>query len=1190
MGRQQHKRIHRLIWLLSLGIASFSMAGFAWADSAATVTGCASNVLKEYSGKFKTQDFDLVNAGVDKNGYLELNTGDAAIDPNNIVIPFTQEVSVNFLYEGADYKFSDFGWMLAEKGIDGPKHEVYQNINDNNGDGVLDLSNENQSAAYGDTNGDGTIDARDNKQVLGIFAGGTELVFYLTVDDENRTYYTKDQWNPDTYKSNSGECNKDAAGNNFTKTYHLGRPLKVEDACTLDSNWMAATAYERAKNIFDLQFADDDVATLDIKRNKPFAHVIVGTPGNRPNEWVLGWEDFGGGGDTDHNDLIFQIERKTGGVAQLRSKKAIAPKKTKGNITGVSVQLYDRMPCGGKTNLTYYLSIDNGSNWMKVKDWDQIYPFTQAKDGDRVFGEKISEWTPGTPEFTYRTSRVDFAGRGLSGSQLIWKAEFTSQAKDCEPSLIGLALDASVATHGVFSRSAPVVIANMVYSGSYEIPATNWTSKDIRGHLVATRLYDPHDPEVNATATVWDAGEKLSQTSPADRNIKFPDITVHEVAGEVAAKGNNLTKRFSGTLSNHPLVATSITITDQTETFYDNHTDVLEGSLGGTGTINRFTGEFTATFNSAPDNNQPITASYYYYTARQQLLDFTDGNVTIAMLGLDNSEIIPSGKIDDFNGDGIVNAKDGKWLVNWVRGYKDGSGTPKDWLLGSIDHSVPAGATPPGQPAWLLGTDISSEERDSYENFRNLQAERKSVLYVGARDGMLHAFDGGRFRHGDNQQSDINENRGYFIWEDRTEDCPAYCRNACNECPDYGSGEELWAFIPANLIPRLKNNLRKADDQAYVDASPALADVFIDDEWKTVLLSAEGNGGDTVFCLDVTDPDVPNFLWEFADPDLLRSHSTPSVAQIGRIVDNGVIKWVAFFTSGKTNNPSFYPSVFMINIADGSMVRRIFLDADADVLKGAPSGQPTIIDSDGNGYIDRIYIGSDNGRLYKINLPDDPNEIELSINHCLINNDFIDDESNELDPDLRWHPIHGSPVAIVENGLTAEGKISNNIRIFFGTGDSPYYDDDIDTENTGYHFFAYLDQDDKGQCDQNSVHLDWFLSIAAGERIFASAFAAAGNIYFGTSTAETEDPCAGGGDDQGTGSGGGRLYALSLEGNLILDQEAGNITTTPLVVDKHLYVKTQTMGLRSFGGGPYNNPTIMGGSPQLRMRNWRELD
>ena len=1177
-------RLRKLTGLVLLGVVLFYFVSTALADSIEEVPGGGDNVYYKYRGNFRASDFDLVNTSVDEDGCLVLNTGYAAIDHNHIVIPFTQEVSVTFLYEGAGYQLTDFGWMLAEGGIDGTQYQVYQNVNDNDDDGVLD-------DAYGDTNGDGTIDARDNKQVLGTFAGGTELVFYLKVDGEKKTFYTKDGWNPDVYTSSNGECSAVEAGNNFTKTYHLGRPLKVEAVCTLDSNWMAEPAYERVKNLFDLEFAADDVAALDIKRDKSFSHVMVGAPGNKPNEWVLGWEDRGGGGDTDHNDLIFQIERETGGMARLQSNKAIVPDQANAYFTGVNVKLYDQMPCAGKTSIAYYLSINNGDNWVEITGWDEVYTFSLKQDGTKTFGSRISDWTPGTPEFTYRTSRVDFAGRGLSGNQLIWKAEFTGQQEACVPRVMGLALDAGVATHDFFSRSSPVVIANMLYSGNYETPAASWTDKVMRGHLVATQLYNPHNPDVTETSTIWDAGEVLNQKLPKDRNIYFPDMTVVPISNEKLADGDGSKKTFSGTLSNHPLLATSITITDQTESFYDKHTDVLEGSLGGTGTINRFTGEFEITFNTAPNKNQPLTASYNYYTAQQQLLEFTGGtggNVTNAMLGIDNTEIIPDGLIYDFDGNGEITEADGNWLVKWVRGFKDGKSTPKEWLLGAIDHSVSSGATPPGRPAWLFGTAISAAERESYQAYQTSKATRQTVMYVGAGDGMLHAFDAGKFRHGNNENTAFKENRGYFEWQDRSDDCPDYCSSDCTECPDYGTGEELWAFIPANLIPRLKNNLRKADDQAYVNASPALADVFIGGQWKTVLLSAEGNGGDTVFCLDVTDPYNPNFLWEFADPDLFRNRSTPSVARIGRIVDGGTTKWVAFFVSGKTDDATLYPSIYMINIADGSVVRRIFLDTDTGGVGGVPGAQPTLIDSDGNGYLDRVYTASDKGRLYKINIPDDPNIYLYDINHCVINRDFIDDEFNEIPTAQRYHPIYGSPMAVVDNRLTAEGRVSYLIRLFYGTGNSPYYDEDIDWGNTRYHFFAYRDENEKGRCDQSRVHLEWFYELSEGQRIFASAFAAAENIYFGTSTAQTKGPGPGGGDSQSPINPGG-IYALSMDGDLIMTKNVGNIITSPLVVDEHLYTKSQLHGLQSFGSGPYNNPAKVGGTPEFKMRNWREF-
>jgi Tfp pilus tip-associated adhesin PilY1 len=319
------------------------------------------------------------------------------------------------------------------------------------------------------------------------------------------------------------------------------------------------------------------------------------------------------------------------------------------------------------------------------------------------------------------------------------------------------------------------------------------------------------------------------------------------------------------------------------------------------------------------------------------------------------------------------------------------------------------------------------------------------------------------------------------------------------------------------------------------------------------MLSAEGIGGDTVFALDVTDPTTPTFLWEFADPDLFRSRSSPSVSKIGRIYSEGAAKWVAFFVSGRSEDAGAYPSIYMLDIVDGSVVERIVLDAAASGVGGVPSGQPTVVGSDGNGYLDRIYIGTDKGLLYKVNIPDNPDTVEYGINHCVINLDFTDDAFNTVDVSQQYHPIYGSPVVIIENDITAEGVIDYDLRVFFGTGDSPYYDENINMADTRYHFFAYRDESSKGQCDQDAVSLDWFFELPQGHRIFASAFAAAGQIYFGTSTSETEDPCetpAGGGNL-------GKIYAFDTEGTQVFSQTVGNMIVAPLVQDEHLYIKTQ---------------------------------
>jgi Tfp pilus tip-associated adhesin PilY1 len=581
------------------------------------------------------------------------------------------------------------------------------------------------------------------------------------------------------------------------------------------------------------------------------------------------------------------------------------------------------------------------------------------------------------------------------------------------------------------------------------------------------------------------------------------------------------------------------------------------------------------------------------------------------MLGIDDTYVIPGGYIYDFNGMGLITDADGDWLVDWVRGYEDGStkADEKDWVLGAVDHSTAAVATPPAPGPWYYGTAFpyndpnSDNDRAGYDAFILSKNDRSTVVYVGARDGMLHAFDGGEFRWGDNPCSGVVENRGYFKWKDSTNtsdctqndnssDASTYCSSDC-EPADYGTGEELWAFIPANLLPRLKNNYLQEDDQAYVDASPALADVYVNDAWRTVLLSAEGNGGDTIFCLDVTNPASPQFMWEFADPELFRSRSSPSVAQIGRIYYAGTTKWVAFFVSGKTYDDTLYPSIYVIDIADGSVVEKIALDADPAGIGGILSGQPTIVDSDGNGYVDRLYIGSDKGRLYKVNLPDDPDTVKYGINHCVINTDFTDRDVNEVPGDWHYQPIYGSPAVVSSNGVGVSGQMTYDIRIFFGTGDSPYYDEDVNFGDTRYFFYAYRDTAGKGVCDASKVMLDWFYQLPEGHRIYASAFAAAGNIYFGTSTGETEDPC-----DTTSNEGvnfdpnAGSLIAFSLdnaEDGPLFQRVVGNVLAAPVVEDKHIYVQSAGGDVESFGTGAYNSATRQGGIPKIDINWWREM-
>jgi hypothetical protein len=927
--------------------------------------------------------------------------------------------------------------------------------------------------------------------------------------------------------------------------------------------------------------------TTLIEDGERYDHVIVGAPVDEPNQWILGFEQnniqYITGSDIDCNDVVFKLERKTGGRAALTEANAISTGSADTSFTGVTLEVWDHMPCPGENEINYQLSIDNGVNWVDVTGWDEVY----VSDADKNIGAKIENfnWSPGSPAYTYRTIRVDFSGLGLTGHQIRWRADLISTNEACEPRILDLAVRGTVMQDAEVSRAGPVVKANVLYSGSYEIFGSGG-NEELRGHLRTTRIYDPNNPGGGTTGEfIWDAGEELNKKSPNDRKIYIPHVAITTVTNEQVCTGLGSgtegyeNRFFSGTLAHQPILAETLTITDARESFTDKHTEILEGNLGGEGKVDRFSGEFYVEFDTAPDINVPIVANYKYYTAYSDLLDFTAANVTAEMLDIDDTHVVGKGYIYDFDGDLSFNATDDSvWLINWVRGYKDGATTKKDWLLGAIDHSMQALQTPPSLPDWYYGTAITKAERKSFYQFVQDNSTRRSVLYNGARDGMLHAFDAGAYRHPESGECPEGNNRGCFLGE------------------DYGTGEELWAFIPANLIPRLKNNVLQGNDQAYVDGSPALADVYVQVEgeatakWRTVLLSAQGNGGDTIFCLDVTNPLDPKFIWEFADPDLFRSRSSPSVGKIGRIMVDGQAVWAAFFVSGKTYDTTLYPSIYIINVADGSVVKRVMLDADGSGVGGVPSGQPSIIDSDGNGYIDRLYIGTDKGFLYKVNIPDDPDAVKFEFSNCVINRDFTDtgEPASSVAIDQRYHPIYGTPVVMVDNGIGSDGAITYDIKILFGTGDSPYYDEDIDMGNTRYHFFAYRDQTKKGECDDSRVFLDWFLEMPEGHRIFSSAFAAAGKVYFGTATSETEDPCDG---PSTTGLNSlGDIYVIDVATGVQANKiNVGNTVITPVVYDEHLYVKASSAEVQSFGSGTYDNEVLEGGFPKVEIKAWREF-
>ena len=124
-------------------------------------------------------------------------------------------------------------------------------------------------------------------------------------------------------------------------------------------------------------------------------------------------------------------------------------------------------------------------------------------------------------------------------------------------------------------------------------------------------------------------------------------------------------------------------------------------------------------------------------------------------------------------------------------------------------------------------------------------------MYVGANDGMLHAFDA------------TTNNPGT-------------------------SGKELFAYIPrgvyGNLL-NLTNRYYAGDHQFYVDGSPSAGDVLYGGAWHTVLVGGESAGGNSIYAMDITQPGrlylrgrlVLCSLWDFTDGNMGLTYSRPAI-------------------------------------------------------------------------------------------------------------------------------------------------------------------------------------------------------------------------------------------------------------------------------------------------------------------------
>ncbi len=199
-----------------------------------------------------------------------------------------------------------------------------------------------------------------------------------------------------------------------------------------------------------------------------------------------------------------------------------------------------------------------------------------------------------------------------------------------------------------------------------------------------------------------------------------------------------------------------------------------------------------------------------------------------------------------------------------------------------------------------------------YGAYKTAQTSRAGTVYVGANDGMLHAFDA-------------------------------------------TSGQESWAYIPHMLLPSLYKLADKDygnRHQFFVDGSPIQGDVYINSQWRTILVGGLSAGGRGYYALDVTDPASPKALWEFTDTDLGYTFGKPEITKL----KDGT--WVVLFASGYNNvsSGSGHGVLYVINAANGSVIRKIDTNAGSTAT---PSGLAQI-----RAWVDTATVDNTTLRVY----------------------------------------------------------------------------------------------------------------------------------------------------------------------------------------------------------------------------------
>ena len=337
-------------------------------------------------------------------------------------------------------------------------------------------------------------------------------------------------------------------------------------------------------------------------------------------------------------------------------------------------------------------------------------------------------------------------------------------------------------------------------------------------------------------------------------------------------------------------------------------------------------------------------------------------------------------------------------LINFILGcdypsnsvYRSRIMNNKVWKLGDIIYSSPTVVAEPREAFHQIYGD------DSYYAFWDQYKNRPSMVYVGANDGMIHAFNGGIYNPLEN---------------------PFEIAELQNGPSGQAPGTELWAFVPYNLLPHLKwladttychvyyNDLRPY----ATDARIFTADAVHPQGWGTLLICGQRFGGGHIpvfypfqpppgtqyrssyIAFDVTNScqTTPTVLWCFNDDNLGFTLCIPTLIKVQST-------WFLVFGSGPL---TFYGEsvqkayLYVLNPLTGARLRKIQIPDNGSSITNIFG-----VDLGLDYSVDLLYFGTNDnaggGKIYRINTHQNTNPASWTLHRVIDLNKPITSEGS----------------------------------------------------------------------------------------------------------------------------------------------------------------------------------------------------